>query len=130
MSFLSSLFTSNTSSVVKEVGNALDKIFTSDEELLSKQIIIEKLNNELSTGQIELNKIEAKHKSIFISGWRPFIGWICGIGLLYEFLLKPILGSFGVNVVSVDIGSLHSLIIALLGMGTLRTVEKLKDKTR
>lgn len=130
MSIFGSLFTSKTSSVIKEVGNALDKVFSSNEEILSKQVILSRLSNELSIGQIELNKIEAEHRSLFIAGWRPFIGWTCGLGLFYQFLLKPILGSFGINVVAVDIESLHSLVISLLGMGAFRTFEKIKDKTK
>lgn len=130
MSIIGSLFSNSASSVVKEVGNALDKVFTSDEEILSKQVIIERLNSELSKGQIDLNKIESQHRSIFISGWRPFIGWVCGIGLFYEFLLKPIISSFNIHIESVNIEALHSLVIAMLGMGTLRTFEKIKDKTK
>lgn len=130
MSILGSLFTSSSASVIKEVGNAIDKVFTSDDERLSKQVILERLNWELSNGQIELNKIEAASRSIYIAGWRPFIGWTCGIGLLYEFLLRPILGSFGINIISVDIESLRELVIALLGLGVLRTFEKIKDKAK
>ena len=41
-------------------------------------------------GQIEINKVEAGHKSIFVAGWRPFVGWTCGIALAYNFVLRPL----------------------------------------
>jgi len=45
----------------------------------------------LLTGQLEINKVEASHKSIFVAGWRPFCGWICGFALMYNFILSPFL---------------------------------------
>jgi hypothetical protein len=45
----------------------------------------------LAKGQLEINKVEAAHKSLFVAGWRPFIGWICGLGLLYNVLIAQIL---------------------------------------
>ena len=47
--------------------------------------------SEVVKGQIELNKIEAQHRSIFVAGWRPAIGWVCAIGFLYEVFLRGIL---------------------------------------
>jgi len=47
---------------------------------------------EISKGQLEVNKVEAAHKSLFVSGWRPAIGWICGFALMYSTILAPILG--------------------------------------
>ena len=116
------------STPIKEIGNILDNLFTSKEEVLSKEILMMRLQQYLNEKQIEVNKIEAAHSSLFVSGWRPFIGWICGLGLLYEFLLKPILGTFDINIISINIEALHSLIVALLGMGALRTFEKIKRK--
>ena len=47
---------------------------------------------ELAKGQLQVNKVEAAHKSLFVSGWRPAIGWICGLSLFYSTILSPILG--------------------------------------
>ena len=77
------------------------------------------------TGQLEINKTEAANPSVFVSGWRPFIGWICGIGLAYQFLIYPILIAFVPHIVQLDMGTLITLLGGLLGLGTLRTVEKL-----
>ena len=77
------------------------------------------------TGQLEINKTEAANPSVFVSGWRPFIGWICGIGLAYQFLIYPILIAYEPKIVQLDISTLITLLGGLLGLGTLRTVEKL-----
>jgi hypothetical protein len=72
-----------------------------------------------------INRQEAAHKSIFVAGWRPFIGWVCGIGLLYNVLLNPIL-SVWVTMPAVDPAQLYPVLMGMLGLGSLRTVEKIK----
>jgi hypothetical protein len=79
----------------------------------------------LITGQLEINKAEATNQSVFVSGWRPFIGWICGTGLGYQFLVYPILVAYQPKIVQLDMGTLITLLGGLLGLGTMRTVEKL-----
>lgn len=124
------------SSPIKAFGNAVDKVTTSDEERLNAKIILEKLNNEPMILQNELNKIEAAHRSIFIAGWRPFIGWVCGICLCYIWLIRPMLQDlvsvFGktIDFINIDTENMMQLIIALLGLGCFRTFEKVKDKTK
>lgn len=80
------------------------------------------------TGQVEINKIEAASASIFVAGWRPFIGWICGAGLGYQFLVYPILVAFVPKIVQLDMGTLLTLLAGMLGLGALRTTEKLQGK--
>ena len=86
--------------------------------------------------QIEVNKIEAQHPNIFVSGWRPFVGWICGIGVFYHFigfsLLQWTVAIFKLNIVppSLETEGLLTLIFALLGVGSMRTFEKLKGAAR
>ena len=82
--------------------------------------------------QIDLNKIEAANTSIFVSGWRPFIGWVCGSALAYQFVLAPISMwvaswvGFPVPLPPKLDDVLWELMFGMLGMGTLRTVEKWK----
>lgn len=82
-------------------------------------------------GQLEINKTEAAHPSIFVSGWRPASGWISVIGLAYTFILQPLL-SWLSTIVSIpvppaiDVDTLLLLLGSLLGVGTLRTVDKIK----
>ncbi len=93
--------------------------------------------NEASRAQAKINEIEVAHSSIFVAGWRPFIGWVCGIGLLWAFIFQPIfiwaIASFdlGVNdLPAINTDGLYQLVLAMLGMGGLRTFEKLKGVSR
>jgi hypothetical protein len=90
------------------------------------------LNAELQTrlGQIEVNKIEASSESIFKAGWRPFIGWVCGFALAYEFIVRVIAGYIFGNWLGwmeppqLDMGDLMTILGGILGLGSLRTYEK------
>ncbi len=87
--------------------------------------------------QIEVNKAEAQHKSIFVSGWRPFIGWTCGTALAYHFVLAPIIlfatAYAGIEVPelpSFDMETLTTILLGMLGLGSLRSFEKYKGLTK
>lgn len=86
--------------------------------------------------QTEINKIEAAHPKIFVSGWRPFIGWVCGASLAYTYIVAPfwswvlVLWYPGVSLPALPTESLFELVLALLGLGGLRTYEKTKGVTR
>jgi hypothetical protein len=92
---------------------------------------------ELAKGQLDINKAEASHKSIFVSGWRPFVGWTCGVALCYHFILAPLI-LFGVGISGhtvpplpeFDMGSLMTVLMGMLGLGGLRTFEKTKGLTK
>lgn len=89
---------------------------------------LEKLNSDtqLALGQVEINKEDAKSGSFWQSGWRPFVGWICGAGLGYQFLVYPILVAFVPKIVQLDMGTLLTLLGGLLGFGAFRMNEKIK----
>lgn len=118
-------------SPIEAVGNAIDKIFTSDEEKIMANVMMEKIAQQPQILQSEINKLEAQHRSLFVAGWRPFIGWICGLGLLWHYLGSRILSwIFAVKYPEVIVpvfdgtGDLINLLLALLGMAGLRTIEK------
>lgn len=82
-------------------------------------------------GQMEINKAEAVHRSIFVAGWRPFIGWVCGCVLSWHFLIHPITIWILVLVRPetpgpplLDLGQLYPVILGMLGLSGLRTYEK------
>ena len=81
--------------------------------------------------QTDINKVEASNASLFVSGWRPFVGWVCGTGLAMQFVLSPLVvwisTIFGHKVLfpTLDMETLLTLLLGLLGLGTMRTVEKL-----
>lgn len=86
--------------------------------------------------QIEVNKMEAQHTSLFVAGWRPAIGWICVIGLGYNFLLYPIM-TWLVAVSGAEFTpppllseNLMELVMGMLGLGALRSFEKWKGVAR
>lgn len=84
---------------------------------------------ELLKSQIETNKIEASSGNIFIAGWRPAAGWVCVIGLLSEFLIRPYALAFGIEVPSVS-DVLFELLFGMLGLAGFRTFEKFKGVAR
>lgn len=111
---------------VEAVGNVLDKLFTSDDEKLARQEVIERLRQQPHLAQTEINKVEAQHRTVFVAGWRPMVGWVSALGLAFPFLINPILQwSTGQLGPVMPTEALTSLIVSLLGLGTLRTVEKL-----
>ena len=131
MSFLGKIFGKATSEPIEAVGNVFDKLFTSDEERAQADFVMQKLRQRPSELQIELNKIEAQHRSIFVAGWRPFIGWVCGCGLAFTFLINPIIQWYSEKpgpVMPVDI--MTELVMALLGLGALRTAEKFGGRAK
>ena len=85
---------------------------------------------ELAKGQMAINLEESKSTSIFTSGWRPFIGWICGTGLAYQFLVYPILVAFVPKIVQLDMGTLITLLAGMLGLGAMRTTEKINGVSK
>lgn len=82
--------------------------------------------------QSEINKVEAQHRTIFVAGWRPFIGWVCGVALAYNFVLRDLLIWFlGQEQVppALQMEHLMTVLIGMLGLGGMRTFEKLKNKS-
>jgi len=131
MGFLSKLLGGSAAAPITAVGNVLDALFTSDEEKLDKKIIMQRLAMKPNLAQVELNKVEAGHRSLFVAGWRPFIGWVCGVGLAFMFLINPILQWASAKPgpeLPEDI--ILELVLALLGLGALRTFEKMKGKAK
>ena len=117
------------SALIGPVSAILDKVIP-DKDLR------EKLSHEIATmadkqmsAQIEVNKVEAAHRSLFVAGWRPAIGWICGLALLYSTIVSPILGIW-FTVPAVDTSLLTTVLMGMLGLGTLRTVEKIQKVSR
>ncbi len=92
---------------------------------------------QLALAQVEVNKAEAQSGSVFKGGWRPFVGWCCGISVLYHFILSPCI-LFGVALSGIDIPpiptfdmtSLMTVLMGMLGLGGLRTFEKTKGVTK
>jgi len=82
--------------------------------------------------QTKINEIEAQHRTLFVAGWRPFIGWVCGLAFAYHFILFPIIRTIypDVQFPELDTEPLFTVLLGMLGLGGLRTFEKLKDKSK
>lgn len=138
MGILSAIFGGGSGkSAAEVVADFVDSTFTSDEERAQAQVVLEKLRQQPAALQVELNKVEAGHRSAFVAGWRPFIGWMCGVGFAYHFIIQPLL-SFILTAKGVDLGdlpafditSLNTVLMGMLGLGGLRTFEKIKGKAK
>jgi len=82
------------------------------------------------------NQVEAAHRTVFVAGWRPYIGWVCGAAFTYHFVLQPVL-VFGfaaaghpVALPVFDMSVLTTVLMGMLGLGGLRTYEKIKGTAR
>jgi hypothetical protein len=101
-------------------------------EVLKRRQEIIQATQASDAGQVEINKVEAAAPDLFRGGWRPFVGWVCGFAVAYQFLGRPILTwATPLLVVSdippppaLDMADLIFLLGGMLGLGTLRTVEK------
>tara|TARA_S200002703_G_scaffold133860_1_gene122146 strand:- start:1307 stop:1711 length:405 start_codon:yes stop_codon:yes gene_type:complete len=91
---------------------------------------------KIDLAQLDINKTEAAHRSIFVSGWRPFIGWSCGLAMCLNFLLFPlasfVLAQTGhlIELPTLDMSEMMPVLMGMLGLGGLRTVEKIKQVSK
>jgi hypothetical protein len=124
-----------------EVGaKILDRVIpdTNARESAKAELIKAAQSNDfqLAMGQLEINKVEASNPSLFVSGWRPFVGWTCSASFALHFVIFPILNFIIVGlgykeiVISFDMTTLMTTLGGLLGIGGLRTYEKIKGVTK
>ena len=126
------------SSTIKAVGNIVDELYTSEEEKAAAKLAIKKVEAELKKRQMDINLADAQSKAGGISGaiqriWRPLIGFGCALAIMFEYDLKPFLmfflATFHIETLplpELDMGTLMPLVMALLGMGAIRSYEKVK----
>ena len=127
--------------LIAPITSILDK-FIEDKDQKNKlaheiATMAEKHAHEANMLQAETNKEEAQQRSVWVAGWRPFIGWVCGFALAWHFVLSPVVLFFAAwfNIVlpvlpAFDMGSLMTVLMGMLGLGGLRTFEKTKGLTR
>ena len=126
--------------LIGPVTGLLDK-FIEDKDQKAKlahdlATMAERHAQELAKGQLEINAAEAKHRSIFVAGWRPFIGWTCGVALAYVAIFEPIMrfialrsnysGPFPV----IDTTLTMQVLLGMLGLAGIRGYEKSKGVAR
>lgn len=111
-------------------GKVLDRVIPDPAQRAAAALEMAKVQQASELAQIATNTAEAASPSMFVAGWRPFVGWVCGMGLGYEYLLRPLLCWVGVPLgmaapPELPFGDLSTILMGMLGMGGLRTYEKM-----
>ena len=121
------------------IGKVLDRVLPDSAEAKLKVMTLAQEGQlaeldadvKLAAGQMEINKSEAAHSSIFVAGWRPFTGWICGSALAYHFILQPFINYIAVlsgadlrGLPTLDMDDLYTVLLGMLGLGGMRSYEK------
>ena len=124
-------------SALLNIGNTLiQRIFPDPAQAAQAQLALLKMQQDgdlaAISGQMDINKVEAASSSIFVSGWRPFCGWICGFGLGYVAIIEPIarlvatLVGYSGSFPQIDTTLTMQVLLGMLGMGGLRSLDKAK----
>ena len=128
------------------VNTVIEKIFPDANKKLDAQeakvavtAVIEemKIKGELDLvlGQLAINQEEAKSTSVFVAGWRPFIGWVCGVALGYYYVAQPFLiwgfSLFAINTTmpTLELGELMTLLLGMLGLAGMRSFDKQNESS-
>ena len=127
--------------LIGPVTGLLDKFIEAKDQkaALAHEIatMAEKHAHEANMGQLDINKMEAQHRSIFVAGWRPFLGWGLSFAMIWHFVLVPMItfgfayaGMEAPELPEFDMDSLMTVLLGMLGLGGLRTFEKTKGLTK
>jgi hypothetical protein len=105
----------------------IDKFFPDKSEAERQQMV---MAMTVIQGQLDVNKVEAGNNNLFVSGWRPYVGWVCGSGFAIQFVIGP-LAEWGASLAGhplkfppLDLETMLPLLLGMLGLGGLRTIEK------
>jgi len=126
--------------LIGPISSLLDKVIPDADERnrLAHEIatLAERQSHEIAKAQIEVNEREADHQSLFVSGWRPAVGWICCIGLGCNYLFIPmanfvlVISDSSVTVPALDLSEMMPVLLGMLGLGGLRSWEKTRGVAR
>lgn len=125
------------------LGNLLDRIFPDPKAAAEAKLEVMKLAQsgelaqlnadvQLATGQIDVNKAEASNASLFVSGWRPAVGWACALAFFFKFIGGPSLFVVAqwvghpITLPNFDFTEMSTILMGMLGLGAMRSVEKIK----
>jgi len=125
-------------SIIEAVGKIAGDLITTDKEKMEMEIEQRKLDLEekkldmaVGMAQIDVNKEEAKSSNLFVAGWRPFIGWGCGIAFIYSTLIEPVCRFVAMTIFmysgafpTIDSDLTMQVMLGMLGLGAMRSYEK------
>ena len=129
--------------LIPALGNLLDRVFPDPQAAADAKVKVMEMAQrgelayldadlKMATGQMEVNKAEAQHQSIFVAGWRPAIGWVCAAAFAFKFVIGPTaavlmaVAGHPITLPEFDFSEMSTILLGMLGLGTLRTVEKIK----
>jgi hypothetical protein len=123
-------------SIADLIKSGIDKIWPDktqkEKDEMAQSMLLLQGQLALQQGQMDVNKVEAASSSTFVAGWRPFIGWVCGLALCFQYLVRPIVMAIAqathhpmLDFPGLD-NNLWELLTGMLGLGGLRTFEKIK----
>jgi len=136
LQLLTGLLGGGKDGALKTIAKVVDDLHTSEGEKLDKKILMQRIQQKLAEKQLDVNAKEAGHRSIFVAGWRPAIGWMGALALGFEFILSPAIEWYskfaGLNLTAPEIqtGPLLAIVTSMLGVAGLRSFEKAKGITK
>lgn len=133
--------------LIPVLGSVVDKLFPDPKAAADAKLEVMRLAQtgelaqlnadlQLATGQMEINKVEAANSSLFVSGWRPMVGWTCACAFAFKYIGGPTLfmvaQAFGhtLTMPVIDTTEMMPLLFGMLGLGAYRTYEKAKGVTK
>ena len=131
-------------SLIPAVTQLLDKIIPDPQARENAKLALTQAENSAALQQLQatlqadqsqtqIDQSEAQNKNLFVAGWRPFIGWVCGVAFAYHFIAQPLLAFViansggNVKLPDFDMQELTTVLMGMLGLGGLRTIEKIKN---
>jgi len=124
-------------SIVQTVGNVIDELHTSDEEKAQAKHDLEELRQKPALMQALINMEEAKHRTFFVAGGRPFILWTCGVAFAFNFVLLPFMTFFASLAgyadkipPPLDMATMMPVLMGILGLGGMRSFDKSKGTSK
>lgn len=130
--------------LIPVVGNLLDRLFPDPAAAADAKVKVMEMAQrgelaqldadvKLATGQLAVNQAEASNTSLFVSGWRPAVGWCCALAFGFKFIGGPLLqvvaqfAGYNITLPVFDFTEMSTILIGMLGLGSLRTAEKIKN---
>ena len=131
-------------SLIPAISQLLDKIIPDPQARENAKLALAQADNAAALSQLQatlqadanqtaIDQSEAQNKNLFVAGWRPFIGWVCGVAFAYHFIAQPVIAFIiansggNVKLPDFDMQELTTVLMGMLGLGGLRTIEKIKN---
>ena len=129
--WLGGLVSGGVVETAKGVADVVDRFVETEDEKRAFKTVMARMAQEPGLAQVELNRVAAGHRSIFVAGWRPTIGYVCALGLGFAFIVNPILQwATGEPGPEMPTDIMLELVIGMLGLAGLRSVEKLAGRSK